>query len=691
MINNLIKRYSPMIADRFSIKTIPAVDNHNVYEIEAVDGLIQLSGDSNISLAMAYYRYMKDYCGVCMTHCGNYSFNVENAPLPDKKIIEIILQDKRIALTPSMQSNTACFWDWDRWEREIDFMAMRGINMPYISVGVQAVIYYSLLEMNINEDLALAAISAPTYFDKQQSGCISGYMPSPSVEYIEQSKILGKKIFDREVSYGMTPILQGYWGHVPYIFGASTGNKLLHSKEWYGFTRTYFLKPWENAFEAYGRIFLDKQRKLLGESCYYSFDSFCEHEIPSAKSKYINNLAKVVDRLHSEISDSYTLITRPSINHKLLSEFSKNNILLIIEENEDVIPGYSYVLGNKAHLADRTVIEGSLKKLAEFSYSDEVTKKPGLCGLALTSEGYAQNPMYYDLAFDMMTAQKDVMLDDFISSYASRRWGSDYKEVAKILSETCYGDYDIPHLGSAVAARPAVLLNHTAPYDIVTTPYDNKKLLRAVEILIKNEIESDAYLYDVCDILRQVLSNLSLDTFDKAIERYKKHDADLYEKHSNNFLEILSDLNRLLLTRPEFSLKARVDSARALAKTDEEKNFYEVIALSQISIYGHIDKAQLYDYAWKELGGFIDSYYAVRWRKFFELLAENFFRLKHVPEKTKKQLNGRNTFNDDYFYVDMAKYERTWITQEEAVATSDEDTLTVARELIEKYCEQINS
>jgi len=691
MINNLIKRYSPMIADRFSIKTIPAVDNHNVYEIEAVDGLIQLSGDSNISLAMAYYRYMKDYCGVCMTHCGDYSFNVENAPLPDKKIIEIILQDKRIALTPSMQSNTACYWDWDRWEREIDFMAMRGINMPYISVGVQAVIYYSLLEMNINEDLALAAISAPTYFDKQQSGCISGYMPSPSVEYIEQSKILGKKIFDREVSYGMTPILQGYWGHVPYIFGASTGNKLLHSKEWYGFTRTYFLKPWENTFEAYGRIFLDKQRKLLGESCYYSFDAFCEHEIPSAKSKYINNLAKVVDRLHSEISDSYTLITRPSINHKLLSEFSKNNILLIIEENEDVIPGYSYVLGNKAHLADRTVLEGSLKKLAEFSYSDEVTKKPGLCGLALTSEGYAQNPMYYDLAFDMMTAQKDVNLDDFISSYASRRWGSDYKEVAKILSETCYGDYDIPHLGSAVAARPAVLLNHTAPYDIVTTPYDNKELLRAVEILIKNEIESDAYLYDVCDILRQVLSNLSLDTFDKAIERYKKHDADLYEKHSNNFLEILSDLNRLLLTRPEFSLKARVDSARALAKTDEEKNFYEVIALSQISIYGHIDKAQLYDYAWKEWGGFVDTYYAVRWRKFFELLAENFFRLKHVPEKTKKQLNGRNTFNDDYFYVDMAKYERTWITQEEVVATSDEDTLTVARELIEKYKEHIES
>ncbi len=81
----------------------------------------------------------------------------------------------------------------------------------------------------------------------------------------------------------------------------------------------------------------------------------------------------------------------------------------------------------------------------------------------------------------------------------------------------------------------------------------------------------------------------------------------------------------------------------------------------------------------------IDTYYKVRWRKFFELLAENFFRVKRVPEKTKKQKNGRNTFDDDYFYNQMAKYERTWITQEEANNVSDEDTMTVVLELIEKY------
>ncbi len=691
MISTLIKKYSPYIADSFILRNIPKSDNHNTYQIEAIDGKIQLSGDNNISLAMAYYRYMKDYCNVCMTHCGDFSFNVKTAPLPEGKITEVILQDKRIALTPSFQSNTACFWDWDRWETEIDFMAMRGVNMPYISVGLQAVFYYTLLDLNVNEDLALATVSGPAYFDKQLTGCISGYVNSPTVEYIEHSKILGKKIFDREVAFGMTPILQGYWGHVPYIFGASSGNKLLHSKEWYGFTRTYFLKPWEDMFTTFGRAFLEKQKKLLGESKYFSLPLFTDNEIPHPTSKYINNLTVALPKLHSEAAEDYKLIIPATVNKKILSELPAQNIILIKDKLDDKYTEMQFVLENKAHIADRTVLEGSLDKLADFDYSLHLSENSNLCGMALTSDGYAQNPLYYDLAFDSLTTSGKTNISAFLKSYAERRWGSSdtYNDIAKILYKTCYGNYNLPHLGSAVCARPAVLLNHTAPYDALKIPYDNEELFKGLNLLLENKSETDGYLYDVCDILRQVLSNLCLKKFNEAMFKYKKQNVDGFEDNSNRFLEILEDLNRLLLTRNEFSLKARVDSARSIAKSDEARTFYEINALAQISIYGHIDKAQLYDYSWKEWGGLIDTYYAVRWRKFFELIAENFFRVKKVREKTKKQLNGRNTFDDDYFYNQMAKYERTWITQEEAAAESDEDTLTVALELVEKYRDDI--
>ena len=33
---------------------------------------------------------------------------------------------------------TMAWWDWDRWEREIDYMALSGINMPLAIVGSEA-------------------------------------------------------------------------------------------------------------------------------------------------------------------------------------------------------------------------------------------------------------------------------------------------------------------------------------------------------------------------------------------------------------------------------------------------------------------------------------------------------------------------------------------------------------------------
>ena len=31
------------------------------------------------------------------------------------------------------------FWDWDRWEKEIDWMAMQGVNMPLAFTGQEAI------------------------------------------------------------------------------------------------------------------------------------------------------------------------------------------------------------------------------------------------------------------------------------------------------------------------------------------------------------------------------------------------------------------------------------------------------------------------------------------------------------------------------------------------------------------------
>ena len=45
-------------------------------------------------------------------------------------------------------SYTAAWWNWERWQQELDYMAMNAINMPLFSVGLDGVWYNTLLRFH---------------------------------------------------------------------------------------------------------------------------------------------------------------------------------------------------------------------------------------------------------------------------------------------------------------------------------------------------------------------------------------------------------------------------------------------------------------------------------------------------------------------------------------------------------------
>ena len=94
---NLIKRNTPDIASCFILEEIEKENGKSVYTVREENGKIVLGGDCKISQAMAYYRYLKDYCNINLSHCGNEKMPaVDNAPLPAKEVRFIIEQDKRV-------------------------------------------------------------------------------------------------------------------------------------------------------------------------------------------------------------------------------------------------------------------------------------------------------------------------------------------------------------------------------------------------------------------------------------------------------------------------------------------------------------------------------------------------------------------------------------------------------------------
>ena len=80
-MKNLILRNTPEIAEIFELRTIEPVDGKNIFEVFCENDKIVICGDCKISQAMGYHEYLKTYCGVNVSHCGNREINVTSAPL----------------------------------------------------------------------------------------------------------------------------------------------------------------------------------------------------------------------------------------------------------------------------------------------------------------------------------------------------------------------------------------------------------------------------------------------------------------------------------------------------------------------------------------------------------------------------------------------------------------------------------
>ena len=82
-------------------------------------------------------------------------------------------------------------WRWPRWEKEIDWMAMQGINMAVIITASPSTMYRTLKEFGVNENDA------------------------EKIKFQEDKIALQQKIVSRMREFGMYPVLHGFSGYVP--------------------------------------------------------------------------------------------------------------------------------------------------------------------------------------------------------------------------------------------------------------------------------------------------------------------------------------------------------------------------------------------------------------------------------------------------------------------------------------------
>lgn len=690
----LIKRNTPLIADKFTLQICQSNNGNSFYEISSHEGKILIKANDKISLAMGYYEYLKKYCKVNLSHCGNTEINVDSAPLPESTTLHSFSQQKRAYLNYCTLGYSMRSWKWDSWEKELDFMAMNGINMPLSVVGTEAVMFYTLCDFGLSEDEALSFIAGPSYYPWQMMTNLDSFMPIMDKKYIDSRLELGRKILSRQLELGMTPIQQGFAGHIPQKLAEKLGSKnVLHLPTWCGFPGTCQLDPLDENFTKFGTALLEKQKKLLGAHHYYACDPFHENEPPVDGDEYLRDVGATISKMYTDFdTESIWVMQGWSLREQIVKAVSKNRLLILdLDGSKSELHkgfwGYSFLCGTLHNFGDRNSLHGSIKLLGDNQYAIKKKKYPSEIGTGIFMEGFYQNPLYYDLAFDVITKDDAVDIDTWLCDYAQRRYGSDekcLKDAVFALYNSCYCEKCIGReTSSIICARPSTTHHHTAPNDHVELRYDNQVLFSALTSLLKAEkAEKDGYFFDICDILRQVLSNKAKEVYFAIIDCFSKNDKYGFEKNTKLFCDILLCCDDILATRPELTLDEHIRQAMDNACCDEHKEGFRKNEITLLTIWGPFENNELFDYAWKEWAGLIRYYYLPRWEMFFEELRKCFGEdIAHIST-TPFNHNERNDYETTDFQKKMRDFEFSFIESYTPKESSKLSTLSAVKKAV---------
>lgn len=643
---NLLQRILPKHANQFVIEQIGTVSK-DTFQVSTRNGKIVLAGNNGVSIASALYYYLNEYC-----HC-QITWNGENLNLPAKlpavstKIKKSSPYEYRYYLNYCTYNYSMSWWDWQRWEKEIDWMALHGINMPLAITGEEYVWNEVYKEMGFTDKELSTFFCGPSYFSWFWMGNLDGWGGPLPMSWMISHKELQQKILKRERELGMKPVLSAFTGHVPAAFRQKYPNAKLKQTNWNnGFSDTYVLDSEDPLFAQIGKKYLEKQTEIFGTDHLYSADTFNENEPPSDNPEFLAKLsARVYEGMRQAdpkavwVMQGWLFFSDRKFWHApqikaLLDAVPDDNMIILdlITEYEPVWKrteayyGKPWIWNMLHNFGGNISLFGQMENVAtqpSATLNDPQSKK--LKGIGLTMEAIEQTPVLYELMTANTWRTTPINLDQWLSQYIRNRYGKGTPEsnatmqnAWKVLKNTVYNGKEIRDgAESILTGRPT--MDSATKWTKTKLNYQRRELLPAWDLFMRTAdvyAKSDGFQYDLVDLTRQVLANYARPLQVKWVKAYEEKDVVAFKKYSNQYLELMDDMDMLLATRKDFLLGNWIADARRCGTTDTEKALYEQNARDLITLWGDAD-SPLHEYSCRQWSGLMTDFYKVRWQKFF--------------------------------------------------------------------------
>jgi alpha-N-acetylglucosaminidase len=698
----LIKRVLPAAAASFEVAFIPKSSDKDVFELESKNGKIVLRGNNAVSIGSALNYYLKNYA-----HC-DISWNGSNLHLPSplpavaQKVRKETPYRYRYYLNYCTFNYSMSWWDWDRWEWEIDWMALNGINMPLALTGQNTIWKKVYNSLGFSDKDLETFFSGPAYFNWFWMGNIDGWGGPLPQSWMLQHEALQKKILARERSLGMTPILPAFTGHVPPAFAKKFPQAKLKKTNWSDFPAVYILDPGDSMFTVIGQRFTREQTATYGTDHFYSSDTFNENLPPTNDSTFLNDVSKKVYQSMAAVDPKAVWVMQgwmfsfqskfwqPTQIKALLNAVPNDHMIILdlYSENKpmwnktEAYYGKPWIWCMLHNFGGNISLYGRMNNVANDPVNAHHSAGAGrMEGIGLTPEAIEQNPALYELMLEHVWNDKNIDLESWLKDYAHRRYGAKNEDAEKawmVLKNTVYN-------GGITEGGPESIITSRPTFAASTKWANTKKAYRPADVipawqdfmkaapLLKG---SEGFQYDMVDLTRQVMANYA-DTLQRGIAKaYQAGDAQAFNRQTAAFITLIEDLDKLLATRKDFLLGVWLNRAKACGTTAAEKALYELNARNLITLWGG-KNARLHEYSCRQWSGMLNGFYKPRWQAFFNAVQQSMQEKKPFDEKA--------------FEERIKDWEWNWVNAHELYTDKPQgDAVAVAQQMFGKYAPAIN-
>lgn len=689
-VNGLLERIDPGASKKFIIQVKKG--QSDFFELDQKGDKVVIRGNNYVNIATGLNWYLKYYAGI------HLSWNGMTAKLPESlpKVSTPVRKETNLSLRYDFNyctySYTMAFWDWKRWEKEIDWMALHGINLPLAVVGQECVWKNMLEKLGYTKEEINKFIAGPAFLAWWAMNNLEGWGgPNPDSWYTQQ-EALQKKILKRMREYGIEPVFPGYSGMVPHDANKKLGLNVTEPALWNGFTRPAFLLPTDSRFNEIASLYYKELEKLFGKANYYSMDPF--HELEDAGSVDFDAAGKAVLKAMKDVNPKATWVIQGWTENprpEMIKNLNNGDILILdlfsecrpmwgipsIWKREKGYEQHDWLFCMIENFGGNVGLHGRMDQLLNNFY---LTKNNPLAahlkGIGLTMEGSENNPVMFELMCELPWRPEKFTKEEWLKDYLFARYGVRDEKITQAWSILADGIYNCPFGNnqqgpheSIFCGRPGLNNFQASSWSKMQNYYDPTSTETAARLMLEVADKykgNNNFEYDLVDIVRQSLSDRGRIVYNQTIADFKSFDKKSFAAHSQEFLNILLAQDRLLGTRSEFRVGRWIEQARNLGTTPEEKDLYEWNARVQITTWGNrvcANDGGLRDYAHKEWNGLLKDFYYKRWAAYWQTLQD--------------VLDGKPMVELDYYAM-----EEPWTLAHNPYASQPEgDCVSVAKEV----------